>query len=512
MQEITVVPLQASYGGWGRSGYGAANWSPDRGMVYWPTLNGRQEISCYTRTEIARKVHAICANFGLPRRVLGGLTNLIVGSGLRPQAITRDTEWNELAEAAYNSRANSPLTYSVNGRLTGVQMQRLATMTDLKDGDAAIVFSESANGGALRKLYSGLQIRNADTTLDQSKWTDGLFFDSLDRVQAYRFPDAEGPGFTDIPAQYVRFLCRYESPDQARGVSVLAHAVNRIIDVGEIWRFVTQGIKRSQEIGYYLGQTAGEKNQALGIKAAMEGRNTLIIDNADGTKTKVKLAFGSGGEVPTLPPGVDIKTLMDERPHQNSRDFVDESLIRDICAGTNLSADLLWNIYKLGGANVRYVLADAQVFVSTEQQRLVDSWLTQDWIYTIAKEIKAGRLRACQDPQWWKHGWVPPARVTVDFGRDGAIFLRWFQAGLITSERLYALGGQDAREELAKDLDLVAWHKAEMAKRGLTWDDIKNFRGITGAQTPVTAEDLQAQQDLEAAAAAENPEEQQLAA
>ncbi len=509
VQESPLVPM--SFGGMGTSsGWLGVGSGPENGLVYWPTLNAKREISPFTRREAARRTHALCANFGVPRRVIAGLTNLIVGSGLSPQAGTTDTEWNQLAEDSYNSRSNSPLTYSVNGRHTGVQMQRLAVMTDLKDGDAGIVFSESASGGALRALYSGLQIGNVRSDLNQDRWTDGLFLDSLDRVQLYRFLDPEDDSrYTDVPARDVRFLYRAETPGQVRGISVLAPSLNKILAVSEIWKFVTAGIKRSQEIGYYLAQAAGEKNQELGIKAAMEGK-TVAVQTPNG-KVNVKFSHG-GGEVPTLPPGVDIKTLLDERPHQNSREFVDESLIRDISWASGISSDLLWNIYKLGGANVRYVMADAQVFVSTEQQRLVDIWLTSDWIYTIAKEMKAGRLRRCKDPQWWKHGWVPPARITVDFGRDGAMFLRWFQAGLITSGRLYSLGGLDAREELGKELDLVFWHKGKMASYDppLSWDDIKNFRGIPGAQSPVSAEDLQIQKDLEAAAAAD--EEQQLAA
>lgn len=464
------------YGGYGPSGWQGASWSPQRGMIYWPTLDPRREIDTYSRTEIARKVHMLCANCGLPRRILDGLANLIVGTGLRPQALTTDTEWNSLSESAYGARAKSPLTFSTNARYTLTRAQRMVVRTTYKDGDAAVVFSESASGGALRAFYSGLQIGNARLgTLDQSRWRDGIMLDTLDRPVAYRFPSLDDDTFTDIPAANVRFLCRDDSFGQLRGMSALAPVVNKIIDVSEVNNFIFQAIKATSEKAYYISQQPGDKAQPLGIAATM--RNNKITFTTPQGPVVMQVANGLGGEIASLPPGADLKMLLDQRPSENSREFI-WSMIQDIAWATGLSADLLWSIYKLGGANVRYVMADAQVFISIEQQNLVDSWLSQDWVYTIAKEMKAGRLRPCADPDWWKHGWVPPARITVDFGRDGNMYLRWYQAGLITCARLFAMQGQDAREEIGKDLDLIAWNKQQMALKGVTWEDVRNFRGV----------------------------------
>lgn len=507
---VAEPAVHASDGGGVSLGYQAAGWSSKRGYVYWPTLDPRREIDTYSRTEIARKVHWLCANVGLPRRIIEGLTNLIVGQGLRPQALTKDTVWNELAEKSYNRRANSALAYSVNGRLTAVQSQRLAVKTRLKDGDAAVVFSKSEAGGALRSFYSGVQIANVgnrsygtNATYDESKWIDGVRLDSLGRAQAYRFPGDNGT-FTDVPASDLRLLCRYESPGQLRGISALAHAVNKMIDITEVNSFVMQGIKSSNQIGYYIA-TEAEENKAKGIAAALGGRTEKV--QTDQGPITLKLVYGEGGEIPSLPKGADLKTLLDARPHPNSREFV-EDMIRDISWGTGLSSDLLWNIYKLGGANVRYVLADAQVFVGVEQQDLVDTWLAGDWVYHCALEMKAGRLRRCQDPEWWLHGWVPPERVTVDFGRDGRILLEMHKSGLITTERLFAMRGQDAREESSKDLDYVQWYKQEMERRGLTWEDLRNIRGTgSSAGMPVEIDSEDNRQDAKTPGEGEDEEE-----
>jgi capsid protein len=452
------------------SGYQAANWSPQRGYVYWPTLDPAKEITAYSRRETARKVHFLHANVGLPRRLIDGVANLIVGGGLSPQASTKDTAWNELAEKSYRRRARSPFTFDRRGELTDVQMQRLVTKTMFKDGDAAVVFTKSEAGGALRTIYSGHAIGDLPrgNPAEAKDWSDGIRRDSLGRRLAFRFPQENGRAI-DIPAVNVRFLMRHDSPGQNRGISALAHAVNKMIDLTELNAAVMQGIKSSAQIGYYLFKAPGTNAPStIGSRITGQGQK-VAVETAQGP-INLRAVYGTGGEIPELPPGVELKQLLDQRPHPNVRDFA-EDFIRDISWGTGISSDLLWNIYKLGGANVRYIMADAQVFISTEQQNLIDNWLAPDWVYHCACEMKAGRLRPCLDPEWWTHFWVPPARVTVDFGRDGKIYLEMHRAGLLSAERFLSMEGKDAREETTKHLDFVAWRNGELEARGLTLAD-----------------------------------------
>lgn len=455
-------------------GYDAAVPSMQRGYVYWPTLSPRDEINVWTRREIARKVHYLFANMGLARRMLTSITNMVVGNGFNPQATTSDSEWNRLADAAYAARARSASTYDVSARLTGVQMQRLAYLTQKKDGDAAVVFSSSKSGGALRRLYSGTQVGEPIGTLDR-KMNDGIAVDALGRPQAYYLLDDDFSKATRVGAENVVWLCNLESPGQFRGVSALAHAVNKLLDITELNASVMQGIKLSNQVGYYLASQDWEASPGLldALAGKYQATRTVGSDDAgQNLSVKTSQIFGMGGEIKEVPPGYDIKTLLDQRPHPNSVEFVENSLIRDICWGLGLSDALGWNIAKFGGAGVRYVLADAQAWVTSEQANFVDTWLARDWAFTIAKEMKAGRLRRCQDPAWYRHSWVPPEQITCDFGRDGRIYLEQHRTGLISTERLYNLKGQDAKEEVSREMDFALWRKGEMEKRGLSLTDL----------------------------------------
>ena len=456
-------------------GYDAATPSANRGYIYWPSLNPRQEINAWSRYEVARKVHYLCANIGLPRRILTCMTNMVIGSGHTPQATTSDSEWNHLAERAYKDRSRSANSYDVAGTLTGPLMQRLAYYTKKKDGDAAIVFSSSQSGGALRRLYSGIQIGNPrDGSLDDTI-TDGIQLDSLGRPLTFHILADDYQISVPVSASNVVWLSSIESPGQLRGISCLAHAVNKVMDIAELNTAVMQGIKLSNQIGYYLSTT--DKDATGGMLAALAGGNSITRDmgtDPAGNPMKVQTAqiFGSGGEIKEMPAGYDIKTVQDSRLHPNSKEFIETSLIRDLSWGCGLSADLLWSIDRIGGAPMRYVLADARAWVETEQQEFVDTFLARDWVYTIAKEMKAGRLRKCTDPRWWQHAWVPPASITVDFGRDGKIYLEQHRTGLLSTERIYGMAGQDAKEEISKEMDLAEWRKGELTRRGLELTDL----------------------------------------
>lgn len=477
--DVQTITIPAAAFGVGGTGYQSAQWSSHRGYIYWPTLDPQRELTQRTRRELARRIHFLCANVGLPNRLITGIRNMVVGTGLVPRATTRDRIFNLAATKYYERRANSALSYDVSARFSGWEMQRQAYDTRLKDADAAIIYSKSASGRTLRKLYSGLSIGNASDISDQERWVDGVFLDALERPAMYRFLKADGTRARDVAAQDMTFLARYPAPGAIRGEPILKHAANKLIDITEVHSSWMQQIKNTSSIGYYLAAaspTVSAQSMPTEVVRRLYGNMSKDAETADGKKITLKLVMGNGNEIVELPPGYDIKTLLDQRPHANQKDFLSE-LIRDVAWGTGMSSDLLWNIANLGGANTRFVLADAQTFVEVEQDTLVYGWLTRDWVQEIADGLVSGALPPCEDPEWWQHGWVPPARQTVDFGRDGRIYLEEYSRGLITTERYFSLKGQDAREEFIAECDFAEFRREEMARRGLSDADLAYQRG-----------------------------------
>lgn len=450
----------------GGSGYDAANWSSRRGYVYFPTLNTQTEVTQGTRLEMTRRSRYLKRNVGFAKRCTRGLAQMV--GYLSPRAFTDDKPWNKLAMDAFERGCGvgQGLAFDRSGRFNIYALQPALTDARLTDGDVGIVLTESQTGRAMVSVYESHQIGNGNTDAGQDGWRDGVRIVN-DRANAFRLLDlAEPEKVVDVPAANFILHADYLSFGHGRGVTALHHAITNMIDTTEIRSDVKLGIKLGNRIGYYIER---EIAAAAGAPKGMGVRTTTQKTEGGGVAA-VEETF-RGGKILGLDPGEKIKQLLDERPHPNSREFL-EDLNRDISWGIGISPDVLWNIAKLGGASVRYVLADAQVWIEAQQQLLVDQFLHRWWVYFISKEIKAGRLRECEDTEWyWKVGWQPPAKLTVDVGRDGKLSIDLHRAGMLTLQRWYGAQGLDHEEELRQ-------HVREYALRIKLCDEVGKEFGL----------------------------------
>lgn len=450
------------------SGYDGANWSTNRGYVYFPTLNTKRDLSDYTLTELRKKSRWLYNNVGLATRIIDGIANMV--GALTPIPLTGDKEWNELALKNFTNNAGAEFVFDVSGKFNFWSAQKMMTRSRLLNGDILAVLTETASKIARVMFYEAHQVGNAsDTPLqDQDQWNVGVRTGAQNQALAYRILTEEGQKSVDIPAADAILLADLRWPCRQRGEPIMRHAVNNLLDRAEIIGFIKTSSKNASMIGYQIVRdpTAGTYPNRLPALGAGPIEETL----EDGTKVMVEDAY-KPGKVPVNAPGEEIKMLLDQRPSPNQMEFMDY-LVRDICAGTPFSADLLWNIAKLGGATARYVIADAQKAVEGEQTLNADLFCERFWAYYIAKELKMGRLRPCQDPEWWKVGWQPEQKLTVDIGRDGALYLEMHKAGMISLQRFFgAAYGANWKPEMDQHLNERKYIVDKVAELGLTMDE-----------------------------------------
>lgn len=466
-------------GGYGTNGHVAADWSRMRGNIYFPQLNTRKEITPYTRTEVMRKARWFCVNHGLPRRIVFGLSRLAAGTGLTPYPLTDDKEWNKEALTYANARFESPFSFDVGGRYDFYSSQPFALACHYRDGDQPTVQTESRTAEAMFAFYEGHQIGNGSISDPTGKlFTDGVRTDANNRAIGYRFLADDGKA-TDIDAAYVMLIAEYERAAQVRSTSILEHACNHLHDGTDIVRFIKQGVKLNNLSGYWFEKqaaVAGGPPSPYGNNA--NGPITRQTIDSDGNKITLEHVIG-GGAIPELDPGVSLKFNNSAHPHPNQLNLLDY-LIRDVAWGVGVAPDLLWNIAALGGANTRFVLADAQSWIEKEQEKLIRLYCQRVWTYTIAKGMATGKLRRCRDPRWWNVGWIPPPRLTVDFGRDGKLYIEQNKSAMLTLKTIYGWSGQDWQPQVDQGLDEIAYFKAGLKKRGLGWDDVQQYRNTTG--------------------------------
>jgi capsid protein len=470
-QAAAPAPTSAGNGGnaaatmqaW--SAWDGANWSQNRGWIYFPTLSTKRDLDTYTLTELRRKSRWLYGNVGLATRIIDGIAKMV--GALTPVPMTDDKAWNEAALKKFTNDAGAEFVFDQSGKFNFWSAQPMMTACRLLDGDILGVLTSTQSGIASVMFYEAHQIGNAQQALNQDQWMNGVYATPQNRALQYRILTEDYTKSVDVSASDAIFHCLFRRPCRQRGEPALRHAVNNLLDRSEIMSYVKASSKNAASIGYQIVRTPAFSGPAQ-LPSLNVGPTDFTIP--DSTKIKVEDAY-SGTRVPVMNPGEEIKLLLDQRPHQNQLEFSDY-LVRDIAWGLDISPDLLWNIAKVGGADVRYLLADAQKTVEAMQALLADQFCSRFWIYYIAKELKNGRLPQCKDPEWWQHSWQAEQKLTVDIGRDGKLYLDMHKSGLISLKRWFSSSlGASWQPEMSDYLDERKFIIDEIAKRGLTYDE-----------------------------------------
>lgn len=488
---------------WGGSnGHAAVESTTARGVGYFPELNTKREITPRTRTEVLRIARRFTVNCGLARRIVFGLSRLAAGTGLTPYPLTTDQEWNKLALAYAGTRFDSPLTFDVGGRFDFYSAQPFVLACSYRDGDSATVGAEAATREAQFAFYEGHQIGDGDLPPlppgARREVYDGVRVDPFHRATAYRFLDDDGRLAAEIPAAAVAFVADYERAGQTRATSIFEHAIPHLHDRDDITSYLKTGVKLTNLRGFWFEKEIGASTLPIPGQPVVQ----QTITKSDGATATINLEqILRGGEIRELPPGVKLRNNDSSHPHPNNLNLLDY-LIRDIAWGVGVAPELLWNIASLGGANTRFVVAEAQTWIEREQEKLIRTWLQPVWTHTIAAGIASGRLRPCRDPQWWRVGWIPPPRLTVDFGRDGRLYIEQNRSWMLSLKTVYGWQGMDWQVQTDQMLDEIAYIKAGLnagnraartaEDRNLTWDDIQQFRNSMGNRPEATGAALAA--------------------
>ena len=291
------------------------------------------------------------------------------------------------------------------------------------DGDFFGQFVKSNDGRALMRFIGGESVGNATTGLAQDEWQDGVRTDQYGKPTQYRLLADEGRStFTDVNADDILHFHRPARIGYTRSPSWLSRAALHLHDMADIVAFTKQTFKLASQPAFIIKSPDAMQ---VGMGAALKKQ-----DAATGSVTLDKLYGGSG--VVQLPPGTELQQFKNEHPGNNFQAFLD-FLARDISWGIGLSPEMLWSVAGIGGANTRYVLADAQVFFSELQDWIINQFCRRFWKYWVWSEIQAGRLPLRDD--WWRVDFIPPARATVDFGRDTKALIEIVRTGAMSTRR-----------------------------------------------------------------------------
>jgi hypothetical protein len=465
---------------------GAAD-SPLRGYVYWRSTDTRRQISKMTDREIQRKIDFLYHHFGFCRRLVHGLAKLC--GILTPQPDTLDEDWNEEAFDSFMFVAQSPEIFDQGAHFDFFLSQVAFNVSRFLRGRSLAVMTETGSGRASHAFYEAHQL---DHESDENGQTvrQGARVNGFSRHLGYYLRDGgnpeEKPKYFD--AQDCLYLGKFENHGQIHPLSILAFAVANMVDVVEVrgaWKSAIKSVaKRGEVIETEPGSTPPRGGGA--------GSTPVEFTASDGSKQVYnrRLIYG-GSEVLSLPPGQKLKVVKDDRPTAENLAF-EKAVLEDCVMGVDLPPQALFHIAGVTGPGIRFVMEDIERWILL--QHLWQARKCQAiYARTIAKEIKAGRLREPVHPKtgaklpWWRPGqthWFGLPSMTIDRGRDARMSVIRLDVGLTTWADEHSKEGAFWKKEIKARTKEVAFAKL------CVWEESKLLAEETGGEMTLAYEEV----------------------
>lgn len=450
----------------------AAAWSTARGILGWPTLDPREEITAWDYDQLWRRARNLYHNTGLIGKCVEDIVSFM--GWLMPLPNTEDREWNKLARKAFLRRVNNRRLIDASGQLNWKTMQEWLEKRRTIDGDALCVLTRGIDGGAALRFFAAPQIRNS-AELEDPGWIMGVKCDTSGRHTHYSVVDWETGSSALIPAHAAILYRHNPDPSQRRGVTDLIRALVHVQDIMETYGLTKASIKLAASIGLVETQQPGDKKtgaaSALGIKAPKtpQGQDAAPVQIVPG-----------GGSLVTLQPGRDLKVVADPRPSPQVVEFV-KQLVAEVAYGIGLEPGILFALLGMGSAEVRFFIGKLRRWI---EKRLThrEEWANTVYQYVIAGEIASGRLRPCEDPYWTDCHWVPTRDITIDVGREGGLAINLIREGLGSPNSWTLATEGKTVEEIQEELAYSLQTRADIAAK-YNIDPAALTPGMAGAPT-----------------------------
>ena len=456
-----ALPGQPMALGWGGN-YQGAQWSTDRGMIQWNSIDPREELTTYERAELLRRIHFFKAHFGFARGLINNSADLI--GWHVPQAESGDAEWDAAAEAAFEYACGEEAAFDVAGKFDYVSAQPMIMRAAFTDAHIFTVMTQwEGNGAARFAFYEAAQLRNPKDA--GKEWRDGIKVSKTGRHLAYGFHDADTGTVVTIPASAVIYFGEFDSPRQDAPVPKLAHAVNNCADILEIWGFQKKTVKSNAASTAIIEQDLGAVPSAG--KLGLMGSRSTSTNTTTGIQTTSEVVY-DGGQIARLSPGEKAKILADPRPSAEQRQLILD-LKRDIAYGWGLPLEVVDAISELTGPGIRFVLDVAGNWIECRRERQ-KKWLRKVWRYTIACEIAAGRLgvpkgKDGKKGKLWNVSFTGRRLLTIDRGKESQSRLNEIECGVGTWQAWEQIDGRDWRDRMRQRITEV---REAMAECGIT--------------------------------------------
>lgn len=430
----------------------AANWRDRFRRPFEPmTINTiATEVNQYDWYQLLSDSRKLYCNLGPVTGAIDDKATYSVGRAWNAKFTGKDKEWGKIAEQWVNEQWY-PMADARGNMFDFKTDLFLQSVSIDRDGEIYIYLTESEDGWPQIQLLPAHMIGDRDNSepiVKTGPYTgmrvnQGVVTNDQGRAVAYNVL-----GLTDKQDYYIsaRDLIQVFDPrwaDQVRGFPVFMHALLDLKDLRQIQGYEKIAAELMSSVGLIEWNERGAPDmdpQSILRGTAFIGSNPMpqvtIEQMAGGGNTKY---FRSGS-------GSKLEQLKNDRPSVQLDEFMNR-LIRNACVGAGWPYELTWDASKLGGANVRLLIAKAMRAVE-DRQDLLKPPAKRCVGYAVAKAIKTGRLKPSDEWYMWDFGM--PARMTADYGRDAKADLADLEAGVTNLDDILHEEGKDLDQHIAK--------------------------------------------------------------
>lgn len=431
----------------------AANWQHRFQRPYEPiTANGiSEEVSLSDWQTLVSDSRKLFCNLGPVKGALVDKAVYSIGRAWDAKSLAADRVWAKKAEYWVN-KIWYP-TSDVRGGMYDFKTDLcLASITIDRDGEVYPLLTETPNGWPQVQWIPAHMIGmdEGEEMVSEGPYTglmikQGVICNDRGAAVAFRVLKPDG-GHTDYTARDMMQLYDPDWFDQVRGFPAFTHALLDLKDV----RTVQGNEKMASAIMSSIGLI--EENE-LGAPDPNDPGNFLrkVQTAPNGPITSGPTAIvqqfqGITARFFRAGTGSKLTSLKNDRPGTAQDDFMNR-LIRNGCTGAGWPYELTWDSSKLGGANVRLLVARAERTVE-DRQDLLKPPARRMVGYAVAKAIKNGWLEA--NDEWYKWDFGMPARMSVDYGRDGNSDREDYKLGITNLSDILQQEGKNLEDHIAE--------------------------------------------------------------
>ena len=371
-----------------RALFEAVRWSPNRSSLPVSVNDCVVDHSDGARRILIGKSRYLYDNSPIIHGLVERLVTYIVGNGLTIAPSSTDTTWNEVAAASWQAWCKYA---DLSSRSDFSTIQRTIIRSIIVDGEIFVSLTRSMNNRPRVQLIEAHRVKRINT-------------DDFGRPTGYVLKgETDDKDGATLPAQFVVHFFRPERAGQARGIPLLASAINTAQDVHEILAFEKAAVKEASTRRGVVTTKTGE------APVPVIGRSQRTQSSTTG-KPDSYYREVVGGETLVLSGGETYDEHVSQRPAQGWQNFID-FLANTVCFPTGLPPSVFLQI-KVGGADTRRDLAAAQRVVSCWQQDF-ESGLRLVYEFVVNADV-----RAPQPSDWRSVSVQYPRAITVDLGRQ----------------------------------------------------------------------------------------------